>query len=301
MCHPVTTNHHMFNSLLSPLTPAQHIPMPDSVHIDHVSCGSAHTICWSSIRRKLVCKLPEKVPMEFNHIQSIPMTVLRNRLILLHHFSNLFCKSLSLFSLQSKHSDLIAAGGVGVTGEGAFSDGFDHLRGLLISSAKVCTHVYMYMYIVNTVNVRVYIHVCLCSIIWPTAILISTDIFFSRKSLRHVYTVYTVCICYLIWYFVHACHEFSSSWLLGNCVPSCDKGDNDTGQAARPGHRAEQNADEEVKRSGETGRTRWTQLRIWSDVLKMVHSRSGGPPSATQSVEGEDGGRGRGGRKRGRV
>ena len=199
MCHPVTTNHHMFNSLLSPLTPTQHIPMPDSVHIDHVSCGSAHTICWSSIRRKLVCKLPEKVPMEFNHIQSIPMTVLRNRLILLHHFSNLFCKSLSLFSLQSKHSDLIAAGGVGVTGEGAFSDGFDHLRGLLISSAKVCTHVYMYMYIVYTVNVRVYMY-----IFAVLSILISTAIFFSRKSLRHVHVhgfilyAYATCITNLV-------------------------------------------------------------------------------------------------------
>ena len=123
-------------SLSPPLLPPflQLIPMPDDVHIDHVSCGSAHSICWSSIRRKVVCKLPEKVPMEFNHLQNIPSPVLRNRLILLHHFSTLFCKSLSLFSLQSKHSD---ASAVVSSSEGTL-EGFDHLRGILVSSAKVC-------------------------------------------------------------------------------------------------------------------------------------------------------------------
>ena len=70
--------------------------------------------------------------MEFNHIEPIPMPVLRNRLILLHHFSNLFCKSLSLFSLHSKHTDS------GCVGDGSSSDGFDGLRGVLVSSAKVC-------------------------------------------------------------------------------------------------------------------------------------------------------------------
>ena len=122
-------------SLSPPLLPPslQLIPMPDDVHIDHVSCGSAHSICWSSIRRKVVCKLPEKVPMEFNHLQNIPSPVLRNRLILLHHFSTLFCKSLSLFSLQSKHSD---ASAVVSSSEGTL-EGFDHLRGILVSSAKV--------------------------------------------------------------------------------------------------------------------------------------------------------------------
>lgn len=77
--------------------------------------------------------------MEFNHLQSLPMPILRNRLILLHHFSNLFCKSLSLFSLQSRHSELAIAGIVGGASEGAFSDGFDGLRGVLVSGAKVCT------------------------------------------------------------------------------------------------------------------------------------------------------------------
>lgn len=81
------------------------------------------------MRKKVVCRLPEKVPMEFNHLQTITMPVLRNRLILLHHFSNLFCKSLTMFGLQYKH---------GETGsyEGTF-EGFDKLRSILLSGSKV--------------------------------------------------------------------------------------------------------------------------------------------------------------------
>ena len=67
--------------------------------------------------------------MEFSHLQNIPMPVLRNRLILLHQFSNLFCKSLSLFGLQQKHSEATSY-------EGAF-EGFDRLRGILLSCSKV--------------------------------------------------------------------------------------------------------------------------------------------------------------------
>lgn len=59
------------------------------------------------------------------------MLVLRNRLILLHYFSNMFCKSLTLFGLQSRHSE--TAPGVH---EGVF-EGFDRLRSILLSSAKV--------------------------------------------------------------------------------------------------------------------------------------------------------------------
>ena len=69
--------------------------------------------------------------MEFNHLQPIPIPVMRNRLIVLHHLSNLFCKSLTLFGLQFRHSDAAAGGH-----EGVF-EGFDSLRSLLLSSAKV--------------------------------------------------------------------------------------------------------------------------------------------------------------------
>ena len=58
------------------------------------------------------------------------MYVLRNRLIMLHHFSDLFCKSLTLFGMQPKATE--SSG----THEGAF-EGFDQLRSLLVSSSKV--------------------------------------------------------------------------------------------------------------------------------------------------------------------
>ena len=66
--------------------------------------------------------------MEFNHLQVFPVPVLRNRLILLHHFSSLFCKSLTLFTLQTSQTEL---------GTHETELGFDNLRGILMSSAKV--------------------------------------------------------------------------------------------------------------------------------------------------------------------
>ena len=104
--------------------------MSEDLSIDHVACGSAHSIAWSSMQRKLVCPLPPKVPVEFNHLQSLPLIVLRNRLILLHHFSNLFCKSLTMFMLQSDHSREIDVG-------------YDKLRGIIMSSSKVSLSLYI--------------------------------------------------------------------------------------------------------------------------------------------------------------
>ena len=73
--------------------------------------------------------------MEFNHLQDIPVEVLRNRLVLLHHFSHQFCKSLSLFGLQPNSAgDALVA--VSHEQKGVFS-GFDSLRSFLLSSAKV--------------------------------------------------------------------------------------------------------------------------------------------------------------------
>ena len=114
-----------------PFSFTQEIRLPDDIHVDHVASGSAHSVAWSSVKRKAVCKLPEKVPMEFNHLQTVPMLVLRNRLIMLHYFSNMFCKSLTLFGLQSRHSETAPGGH-----EGVF-EGFDRLRSILLSSAKV--------------------------------------------------------------------------------------------------------------------------------------------------------------------
>ncbi len=80
-----------------------------------------------------MCKLPDKVPMEFDHLQDVRLHVLRNRLVLLHHFSHQFCKSLSLFGLQPNFSDVIA---MGHEAGGVFG-GFDCLRFILLSSSKV--------------------------------------------------------------------------------------------------------------------------------------------------------------------
>lgn len=95
--------------------------------IDHVACGSAHSIAWSSRQRNLTCPLPAKVPMEFSQLQQFPLPVLRDRLILLQHFSNIFSKSITLFDLH--HSNELSSQDTEV--------GFDTLRGIIHSSSKV--------------------------------------------------------------------------------------------------------------------------------------------------------------------
>lgn len=68
-----------------------------------------------------------QVPMEYNHLQEIPIVALRNRLLLLHHLSELFCPCIPMFDLE---------GALGEAGLGP-SVGFDTLRGILISQGKV--------------------------------------------------------------------------------------------------------------------------------------------------------------------
>ena len=75
--------------------------------------------------------------MEFSHLQTVPMYVLRNRLIMLHHFSDLFCKSLTLFGMQPKANEPSST-----PHEGAF-EGFDQLRSLLVSSSKVREEIFV--------------------------------------------------------------------------------------------------------------------------------------------------------------
>lgn len=67
--------------------------------------------------------------MEYNHLQEIPIMALRNRLLLLHHISELFCPCIPMFDLEGR---------LGQTGHGP-SLGFDTLRGILISQGKVGT------------------------------------------------------------------------------------------------------------------------------------------------------------------
>lgn len=95
--------------------------------INRVACGSAHSLAWSTNKAVSAGKLPLAIPMEYNHLQNIPITALRNRLILLHHFSDLFCPSIPMFDLQNRsqmevRNDIIT--------------GLDNLRGVIVSSVK---------------------------------------------------------------------------------------------------------------------------------------------------------------------
>ncbi|XP_017159836.1 E3 ubiquitin-protein ligase HERC2 isoform X1 [Poecilia reticulata] len=94
--------------------------------INRVACGSAHTLAWSTSKPTNAGKLPAQVPMEYNHLQEIAIMGLRNRLLLLHHFSELFCPCIPMFDLEGR---------LGQTGHGP-SVGFDTLRGILISQGK---------------------------------------------------------------------------------------------------------------------------------------------------------------------
>ena len=67
--------------------------------------------------------------MEYNHLQGICIPTLRNRLVLLHHFSDLFCPSIPMFHLEDK-AEMGA-------GQCEMISGPDSLRGVLVSSAKV--------------------------------------------------------------------------------------------------------------------------------------------------------------------
>ena len=64
--------------------------------ITRVACGSAHTVAWSlpgdatanmRQRYRAGAALPQNIPLEYNLLQSFPVSVLRNRLILLSHVS----------------------------------------------------------------------------------------------------------------------------------------------------------------------------------------------------------------------
>ncbi|XP_038616113.1 E3 ubiquitin-protein ligase HERC2 [Tachyglossus aculeatus] len=94
--------------------------------INRVACGSAHTLAWSTSKPANAGKLPTQVPMEYNHLPEIPIIALRNRLLLLHHISEVFCPCIPMFDLEGRLDE---------AGQGP-SVGFDTLRGILISQGK---------------------------------------------------------------------------------------------------------------------------------------------------------------------
>ena len=77
--------------------------------IDHVACGSAHTLVWSTMRPPVSkCPLPSTIPVEYQLLSDIEPVVLRNRLILLQHFTDIFCSSLPLLSLYHSETDNVS-------------------------------------------------------------------------------------------------------------------------------------------------------------------------------------------------
>ncbi|XP_021378315.1 E3 ubiquitin-protein ligase HERC2-like isoform X2 [Mizuhopecten yessoensis] len=95
--------------------------------INRVACGSAHSLAWSTNKPVSAGKLPSDVPMEHNHLQGVKISALRNRLVLLHHFSDLFCPSIPMFDLQDRNMSETLDDSV---------RGLDSLRGVIVSSAK---------------------------------------------------------------------------------------------------------------------------------------------------------------------
>uniref|UniRef100_L7LWK3 HECT-type E3 ubiquitin transferase n=1 Tax=Rhipicephalus pulchellus TaxID=72859 RepID=L7LWK3_RHIPC len=93
--------------------------------INRVSCGSAHTVAWSTCNPSTAgaCgRMPPAVPLEYDLLRDIPIPTLRNRYALLYHFSELFCPSLSMFDLSGSSE--------------IQQEGLNQLRGLLVLSGK---------------------------------------------------------------------------------------------------------------------------------------------------------------------
>ncbi|XP_075228227.1 E3 ubiquitin-protein ligase HERC2 isoform X3 [Lycorma delicatula] len=87
--------------------------------ITRVACGSAHTLAWST-DKPLSSRLPLRVPLEYDVLRELPPTLLRSRLVLLHHFSDLLCPVVTMFPLTGDVS-------------------LDSLRGTLVYATKEAT------------------------------------------------------------------------------------------------------------------------------------------------------------------
>ncbi|KAK3907967.1 E3 ubiquitin-protein ligase HERC2 [Frankliniella fusca] len=86
--------------------------------ITRVACGSAHTLAWSlaqpggkddmsasgsgsaSTSSGPQSRLPQSAPLEYDLVRDFPMSTLRDRLLLLHHFSELLCPGVAMFPVQ---------------------------------------------------------------------------------------------------------------------------------------------------------------------------------------------------------
>lgn len=185
--------------------------------INRVACGSAHSLAWSTHKPVSAGRLPTQVPMEFNHLVNQGMPALRNRLVLLHHFSDLFCPSLPMFHLQDSPrlgatlyagSDMAAAseGGGRILGVGMGSvvvekqedttTGLDALRGVLVSSAKVCDFFF---------HICIWKPSCYISVHWCWFLYLQMDMFRFPYISKPISIHTWVCMC----------TEYSYKWWQG--------------------------------------------------------------------------------------
>jgi len=63
-----------------------------------VSCGSAHSFAWASEEAyHTENSTPTTIPLEYDILQEFSVHELRNRLLLLHHFSTIINQTVLLF------------------------------------------------------------------------------------------------------------------------------------------------------------------------------------------------------------
>lgn len=83
-----------------------------------VVCGSAHTFAKSSDKpASRIHNMPIEVPLEYDLLRDLPLPLIRNRLVLLHYFSDLLAPVVNMIPMEGDIS-------------------LDKLRGILVYSAK---------------------------------------------------------------------------------------------------------------------------------------------------------------------
>ncbi|XP_077975128.1 E3 ubiquitin-protein ligase HERC2-like isoform X2 [Styela clava] len=129
--------------------------------VDRVACGSAHSIAWSTGNSRLrhgskQHNLPMSVPLKYNLLQGMHISILRNRLVLLSQFTELFCSCIKFFTLIDnswRHSPVSSLSKDLMTSHPIYSTSScfpDEVRGLLINSGKEC----VFRKVVQTTMVR---------------------------------------------------------------------------------------------------------------------------------------------------
>jgi len=80
-----------------------HLRYAQGKKITRVACGSAHTLAWTSNNNTSSGgHLPASTPLEYDLVRDIPLATLRNRLILLHHFTELICPLVAMFPVEGE-------------------------------------------------------------------------------------------------------------------------------------------------------------------------------------------------------